>query len=539
MPSYKKIFSVLILSVLTLALAAPVFAQTAGTKEPPAVCWTQSLCAKSQGGGQWGQTANSKKECGSFEAGVGEALGYCVAVQPQVNLQVKIGDVGTVQGLSQYVKLAYNYAIGIVSFIAIIAIMIGGVKWLTAGTGGGAKQGQEAIVNAVSGLFLIMGSYLLLQTVNPALTELKLPEIKKVRQEKIVKTADCDGKKGTTKLGEQCKTACDCEQGACIPMESGALEQMVKGVGVGTSIFLSAFTLGGGGVGAGAKTIYLAVKKTAEVTAQVGKVLIPAAITTAANNPVATAIGAYALYNWPSAPADQPGLCILEANRNVPTGGWCEKNEHCASSKCISLNLGLGGMQSGVSGGIGVCAGGGVGSPCECATQYVCADTGGCDQGLTCLDNTNGKGSKSCTDGKADSPCYNTGNCKDANYECKYARDGVKRCLLKGSVTENTTCTGDASCQQAGTAWQCVKGYCSDRTDSKNCCLGDNCKPEADCNTGFICSFYSQSAQAWKEYVADASKYQGTADYNDWLGAKNQSDTVGRLTQCKSATIVQ
>jgi len=82
----------------------------------------------------------------------------------------------TVDGnlIGSYIKLFYNYAIGIVGILAAVVLMWGGVVWLT--SGGSAervKSAKEWIGAALSGLVLVLTSYLILSTINPDLVSFK------------------------------------------------------------------------------------------------------------------------------------------------------------------------------------------------------------------------------------------------------------------------------------------------------------------------------------------------------------------------------
>lgn len=79
------------------------------------------------------------------------------------------------------IKSIYKYAIGIVGILATIIMMIGGFMWLIAG-GNQSKisEAQEWIKASLTGLVLALGSYMILTTVNPALTTFKKLKIQTV-----------------------------------------------------------------------------------------------------------------------------------------------------------------------------------------------------------------------------------------------------------------------------------------------------------------------------------------------------------------------
>lgn len=84
----------------------------------------------------------------------------------------------TTGNIARYVRAIYNYGIGIIGILAAVVLMIGGVLWIVAG--GNATQIGEAkswIGAALTGLVLALTSYLILNTINPALVNLQITQI--------------------------------------------------------------------------------------------------------------------------------------------------------------------------------------------------------------------------------------------------------------------------------------------------------------------------------------------------------------------------
>ena len=85
--------------------------------------------------------------------------------------------VGDGQGnlLVSYIKYFYKFFVGIAGIIAVFMIMFGGVQWLFSG-GNPAKitSAKETIFGAVAGLFIALGSYVLLIQINPQLVKFNL-----------------------------------------------------------------------------------------------------------------------------------------------------------------------------------------------------------------------------------------------------------------------------------------------------------------------------------------------------------------------------
>lgn len=75
--------------------------------------------------------------------------------------------------LADYIAGLYQYGISIIAIIAVITLMIGGVVWITAG-GNDERIGdaKKWISGSLIGVLIACTSYLILNFVNPALTEL-------------------------------------------------------------------------------------------------------------------------------------------------------------------------------------------------------------------------------------------------------------------------------------------------------------------------------------------------------------------------------
>ena len=102
-----------------------------------------------------------------------------------LNYQFQSSDTST-GNIARYISAIYQYAIGIVGILAAVVLMFGGVLWIVAG--GNATQISEAkawIGAALTGIVLALTSYLILNTVNPALVNLQTSKIEQVTESKI------------------------------------------------------------------------------------------------------------------------------------------------------------------------------------------------------------------------------------------------------------------------------------------------------------------------------------------------------------------
>lgn len=80
--------------------------------------------------------------------------------------------------ITTLVKYIYEWGISIGVLCAFIALIIAGVKYMTS-TGNTSKitEAKQDIKDAFIGLALLLSSWLILNTINPALTDLKIPTI--------------------------------------------------------------------------------------------------------------------------------------------------------------------------------------------------------------------------------------------------------------------------------------------------------------------------------------------------------------------------
>lgn len=83
---------------------------------------------------------------------------------------------GATPDIAQYVSGLYTYALGIVGVVALGAIIFWGVAYtLAAGNASKKQDAIDGITQAIYGVLLLLGAYLILYTINPALVSLRAP----------------------------------------------------------------------------------------------------------------------------------------------------------------------------------------------------------------------------------------------------------------------------------------------------------------------------------------------------------------------------
>ncbi len=86
--------------------------------------------------------------------------------------------------IAQYISAVYTYALGIIVTIATVMVVIGGVKWMLArGDSGKVSDAKETLSRAVIGVLLALGSYAILNLINPELVNLRALRIQLVERE--------------------------------------------------------------------------------------------------------------------------------------------------------------------------------------------------------------------------------------------------------------------------------------------------------------------------------------------------------------------
>lgn len=84
------------------------------------------------------------------------------------------------------IKGFYNYGIGIAGILAAIMLMAGGIVWLTsAGSSEKISKAKDLMFGSIIGLVLLFSSWMLLRTINPALVDFRIQDVKPIDNIKI------------------------------------------------------------------------------------------------------------------------------------------------------------------------------------------------------------------------------------------------------------------------------------------------------------------------------------------------------------------
>ncbi len=89
-----------------------------------------------------------------------------------------------------YIRHFFIFGLSLLAFLTVAVITTGGIMYITAGSLTSVDRAKEMIKSAVFGLFLLLGSYLLVFTLDPAVTNLSAATLQKFKIERIADAYD-------------------------------------------------------------------------------------------------------------------------------------------------------------------------------------------------------------------------------------------------------------------------------------------------------------------------------------------------------------
>jgi len=106
-------------------------------------------------------------------------LATAAGVQLETGLpNVPGGQLPVGQELPSYINYLFIFGLGLIAFLALAQMMIGGIQYILAASNVVNKvNAKDTIQQALLGLGLLLVSYLLLRTINPDLVNLRNPNL--------------------------------------------------------------------------------------------------------------------------------------------------------------------------------------------------------------------------------------------------------------------------------------------------------------------------------------------------------------------------
>ena len=156
MNKVRTIFLSLLL-VLSFSVAATTFAQDANSG-------STTLAPQ--------KTETKNFDPNGYGCSTSDTKGYCLLAP--LNDAQGSKPVDVTMGIGEYIKTAIRLFMGLISVLAVLMVIVGGIEYMMTVNIGEKEGAKSRILNALGGLVLALASYLILNTINPKLVDLKV-----------------------------------------------------------------------------------------------------------------------------------------------------------------------------------------------------------------------------------------------------------------------------------------------------------------------------------------------------------------------------
>ncbi|MFB6181372.1 MAG: hypothetical protein ABEJ24_00545 [Candidatus Magasanikbacteria bacterium] len=225
----KKYFTIIFSLVALIFISAPKTVHTAIDQR----CFAKPECLNQHQNAEnredffypAANNRDAREACGgtkiySAKTGKKEPAGFCLP-EGRAETQISFSGKGTKAGfanMGEFIRFMYRWSMIAGATLAALVILVSGIQWtVSGGRKKIIKKAKKRIGGAIGGLVLLTTSFLILNTINPALVNLRLPQtwmIKKQvltapvcqnisnKKKKIGKAGKTGNKKGWTKKSE-------------------------------------------------------------------------------------------------------------------------------------------------------------------------------------------------------------------------------------------------------------------------------------------------------------------------------------------------
>ncbi len=116
--------------------------------------------------------------------------------KPIVNIPTV--DTGDNQTLPGYLNSLFTLAISIAAVLAVIMVVVGGLRYMSTDSVMGKHEGKDQITSAVLGLILLLTSWLILYVINPSILNLNaLSSLQRLKDSGVINDTS-SGERGVT-----------------------------------------------------------------------------------------------------------------------------------------------------------------------------------------------------------------------------------------------------------------------------------------------------------------------------------------------------
>lgn len=178
----------ILLALIVFSLVAPIAVSAAGFELAPefnTLCWKLDDCNEGRAsilkvdpttlkGNKEGWIEN-EDPCNK------SGWGKCLPVG-KTKTTISFGGKKEFNDIGEFIKYNYNLALSIAGILAVIMMIVAGIQWVT--SGGNSEMissAKKRIGGSLIGLLIAYLSYTILNTVNPALVNLRLPTVWMIR----------------------------------------------------------------------------------------------------------------------------------------------------------------------------------------------------------------------------------------------------------------------------------------------------------------------------------------------------------------------
>lgn len=439
------------------------------------------------------QGTDTVKACGGYKDASGNDVGFCSAAG-EATTEISFGGRNTFKHFGEFIQFIYKYAVWAAGILAVLMIMIAGFQWATSG-GSPEKitSAKKRIGGAMMGLFLAVMSFVILNTINPYLVNLRLPQVWMVKGERLKQELEffcrMDDDGGT-------KTKCENMGRHCVPFSMITGKGWEGGGNCNTFMRVFAMAVGvavgsiGGELWAGPKVASPVEGSVGWVStllkggkAVIGKVVLPAkgagkgaiVLKYLKIGSVPLVLGADQYYTdglirklaigatvggveiaassiWGEIKdffkGNQAGVC-LPSPMGLQKGDMCnpdiKNDKQCANGKCVLVRNSA--VTKCITGSnTGFCSDG--------LKNAHCLENGDCKEGegFKCAMYYEPLGMKGCSDGSEEMACDGEHKCK-SDLEC-----WKNRCtqVIFADVPENGLCKDNTNCEKGLGCWTIV-----------------------------------------------------------------------------------
>ncbi len=178
----------LCLTLASLAILFFTFSPLIAHGQFDSRCFTETQCKNQQGfapdEGDFKEFFYDGKDaqasCGvaanEGKNAVGERMGFCLA-SGEATTKISFGGKRNFTDIGDFIKYAYEYGMWIAGILAVSVIIAAGFGWvMSGGNADSISSAKKKIAGSLTGLILLSLSYVILNTINPYLVELRLPK---------------------------------------------------------------------------------------------------------------------------------------------------------------------------------------------------------------------------------------------------------------------------------------------------------------------------------------------------------------------------